>query len=648
MALVSASLFDNISCTVEIGFSTTAGTNTVPLGGLISDIVWTDVTAYVRGLSWQRGRSTELDSFQAGSASVVLSNADRRFDPLYASSPYFGALTPMRPIQITVSHRDDFGSTNIYPVFFGYINGWPQTYETYGDATVTISASDASSVLNQLTLPGIWEDTIASESPLVWLRFNDGDTQRITNEGSDGSVWWWADTRNFTLTRVQGSSVDGLIVDDSNKAGKFAPGFQAFSGTWSEEMPSTDYAVEFWVKAEQTGSESSTLVNLGQQKNGVAAQLVTYLGYGVVVAYIGDCLSLGSTFDIYTSDVLINDGNAHHVVLNYGTTPGLFVDGVEATKTSSNVATGTYVGSGFVGGNSPFNDTYSSTTAFLGTIDEFLIWDQNLSAATIADHLSMGNGTIGTGERTDERITRILDLIDWPTDGRTLSTGLSTVQGARTQGKTALAALQECEAAEQGMVFAGVLGEIVFRTRDDFARLVDAATFGDSTGEIGYQDIVIEQLDKDIANQVTVSRNDGGSSTSNDTTSQGQYFVRTLEVTDLIVDTDEFCNQLARDLLRRYKAPQTRIRSLSGTVRGRSSADIETILALDISNRVTVKRRPQNVGSAINQSLQIQSVNGEIGTDNMVMSFDLAPAPTQFFVLDDSTNGVLGSSRLGL
>lgn len=43
--------------------------------------IWTDVTAYVRGLNTTRGRSRELDRYQAGRLSAVLDNRDRRFDP---------------------------------------------------------------------------------------------------------------------------------------------------------------------------------------------------------------------------------------------------------------------------------------------------------------------------------------------------------------------------------------------------------------------------------------------------------------------------------------------------------------------------------------------------------------------------------------
>ena len=52
--------------------------NTIyPLAG---DIL-TDVTTDVRGLSIRRGRSRELDKYQAGSLDVTLDNRDRDYDP---------------------------------------------------------------------------------------------------------------------------------------------------------------------------------------------------------------------------------------------------------------------------------------------------------------------------------------------------------------------------------------------------------------------------------------------------------------------------------------------------------------------------------------------------------------------------------------
>jgi hypothetical protein len=212
-----------------------------------------------------------------------------------------------------------------------------------------------------------------------------------------------------------------------------------------------------------------------------------------------------------------------------------------------------------------------------------------------------------------------------------------------------LAALQECEAAEQGMLFANTYGGIDFITRTTFSDLLSSTeiTFGDSGSEVGYQDITIEYSDQDIANEITVSRMDGATVTKIDATSQSSYWPRSLQITDLITDDDVFSSDLATYILGRYKNPQVRIKSIGTTVRGHSSFEIDQLLSLLIGRRVVVKRRPQNVGVAINQTLQIQSVKCEISADNLVFAFDLGPAPTLFFVLDSSSKGVLGTGKLG-
>ncbi len=79
---MTVTLYSGVQLKVELSFATsTAGVNTVPYNALAADIVWTDVTDRVRGVSIQRGRSNELDTFSTGSAMVELDNRDRRFDP---------------------------------------------------------------------------------------------------------------------------------------------------------------------------------------------------------------------------------------------------------------------------------------------------------------------------------------------------------------------------------------------------------------------------------------------------------------------------------------------------------------------------------------------------------------------------------------
>ena len=63
---------------------------------------FTDVSSYVREFSIDRGRQHDLADYQTGTASVLLSNSDDRFNPLNTSSPYYDStnnvskITPFR------------------------------------------------------------------------------------------------------------------------------------------------------------------------------------------------------------------------------------------------------------------------------------------------------------------------------------------------------------------------------------------------------------------------------------------------------------------------------------------------------------------------------------------------------------------------
>lgn len=100
--------------------------------------VWVDITDYVRGFATSRGRQIELDDIQAGTARILLSNGDQRFDPNNTNGPYYGELVPMVRCRITL--RWDAVS---YPLFSGLVAAWPQRYPDGSDAIVQLEVVEA-------------------------------------------------------------------------------------------------------------------------------------------------------------------------------------------------------------------------------------------------------------------------------------------------------------------------------------------------------------------------------------------------------------------------------------------------------------------------------------------------------------------------
>lgn len=115
---------------------------TYTLGG---DFSLVDVSDYVRSVSVSRGRSRVLDRVQSGSASILLDNRARLFDPTAgtAVSPYADQIVPRKNVQVTVNDE---------PVFSGLVDDWNLDFDVSGDATTEAVAADGFITLAQVTV----------------------------------------------------------------------------------------------------------------------------------------------------------------------------------------------------------------------------------------------------------------------------------------------------------------------------------------------------------------------------------------------------------------------------------------------------------------------------------------------------------------
>lgn len=143
--------------------------------------VLVDVTAFVRGLNIERGKSRELDRYQAGRAAVEFDNRTRAFDPTYEASPFFGQIVPRRQIRITL---DDVIA------FEGIVDDWNLTYDPSGISFASCNAFDAFSALANIVISEpeeAYEDfpqEFAGERVNRVLDFVDWNTERQVDTGT--------------------------------------------------------------------------------------------------------------------------------------------------------------------------------------------------------------------------------------------------------------------------------------------------------------------------------------------------------------------------------------------------------------------------------------------------------------------------------
>lgn len=112
-----------------------------------------DISQYVRSFSVNRGRRNDLERFATGTAQIVLSNLDRRFDPSNTASPYYNSTVGVTGIvpSIPIVVRATWNGTT-YALFRGFIDRWAFDYTDAGsgDATATIQCSDAFKALSNV------------------------------------------------------------------------------------------------------------------------------------------------------------------------------------------------------------------------------------------------------------------------------------------------------------------------------------------------------------------------------------------------------------------------------------------------------------------------------------------------------------------
>lgn len=611
------------------------------------DPEWFDVTADLRVGSTRRGRQRELDVYTAGEAEVTLGNKARHYDPDYSAGDHWPNVKPMRRMRILTGWDD-----TTYPLFDGFADSWPQGYSPPHDAWVTLQATDGFKVLNKKALPASpYAAEVSIDEPAAWWRFSEPEGAATAIDEING----WALTKNGTPV----FGVDGLVNRDDSTAAQIVDPTDGFQrkltpiggGAASAPIPGGPFSIEWIYKAVGTPSSSMSF-DVGQTDDssgptGFEAWVDGFneqVHFGVIAIIAGPSVV---TAQVETTGVNPCDGDPHHICCVWEADGDLkiYVDGVDRTDVPDSATIGVFKTGGQVVFGSTTTVAFGTTTMEPCIVDEYALYDHELTAARVAAHAA-GRSTAWAGELTGDRINRVLDLARWPAALRDIDDGKTTLQSSALGG-TALEHAQRVEQSEFGSLFISSDGNVRFIERDGAINRVPLAVFGDDTGdpdELGYRIYTSDYSDELIRNPITISRNDGVAQTAVDQAGLDEYLDHQFTLDGLLHDNDTLSRDAADFLISEYKDPKTRIARLVVMPRVRPDDLFPIVLAAELGDVLTVIRRPQGVGDPISQDCEIQAIEHQITPKGWETTFTLSPAYTGSFLELDSGTGRLSTA----
>jgi hypothetical protein len=231
-----------------------------------------NVSEYVRDVSITRGKSRELDRYEAGQASVQFNNSTRAFDPTYVAGPFYGQIVPKRRLRISMDNIVQFD---------GLVDDWNLDFDAGGFSVASCNAFDGfSAIANQ---------ELAAFSP----------SQEVTGTRLNGvldNIGWPADKRDINAGY---SELAAEVVEDGTNA--------------------LDY-----MQLIAVSEPGDVFLN----KNGYIAfrdRLTTPTSESVVLSDLGDGIGYQGVRVVYGSELLYNFITATNAAGEYSTSDALSI-----------------------------------------------------------------------------------------------------------------------------------------------------------------------------------------------------------------------------------------------------------------------------------------------------------------------------------
>lgn len=579
-----------------------------------TDYVWNDISAYVRNVSISRGTSREIDAYSAGSATVILSNNDRRFDPTNTSSPYYSA--GVTQIQPAGAIRITSGSGAGLVQFYGFIDNWTFDYPNQGfDGTATVMAYDGLSNLAKAILSTTYNSA----------QYTGNRIQYILNRTE---VYW-----NSALTDLDGGNStvygDTILATDNvtvltylQQVAKSEPGDFFMSRDGKATFRDRRYLTDSW-------ASSTTRYNFCKNPN-FEVSTVNWTG--------GNGLSL-STAQKYlgTQSLLTNYDGISSYTFYYTET--------DATKY---VAGQSYIASSYVytatASNTTIDISFYNGASLLTSVQQTVVlgaatWTRIDTGTAVAPAttnkiiLSVFKGLVGGQIYIDAvQIEPVATLADY-FDGTFVPANDGTKR--YTSRWTALAGISS-----------STLEVSALKTTPT---ILTPINFSDYSGsDIPYTNVKVTYNSENLFNRITLAKTVAPVAVvKEDTTLQDKYGMRTYGATDYLNQTDAELTGIAGELLSVYGKPELRVEQMDIQLHGLSGANQTIVLGMDMRQLIQITFKPSRTGSQMIKKYVVIGISQNIDkAKTHTMTLTVASIDNLPFHLNSAMLGVLDTNVL--
>ena len=180
--------------------------------GTLGGVTMVDLTYLVESVNITRGRSRQLDQFNAGTATIAFDNASQILNPSNTSSPYYPFVLPRCPVQILA---------NGVPIYTGLVTDWNLDYDISNEDIMYASCSDQFTVLANQSLNAVTPSAEASGTRInTVLNYSEINYQgaRSIDTGSStlGAYAIAQDTNVLNYLQLVNTSEQGYLFMSAN------------------------------------------------------------------------------------------------------------------------------------------------------------------------------------------------------------------------------------------------------------------------------------------------------------------------------------------------------------------------------------------------------------------------------------------------